>query len=244
MITTNPNAVKALLDQMNPTQAFDLLRSMLFGSFARAMPVPLNGQVPLAAAVDPWVAAAAISLALPDDAKAAFIFRAYGRTGTATAIELTPDVAQTGAAANPAANHIGISPNGDIVFHGADAWTDVDVLYLPLKYDTIENTVSIAASAAALPQAAVGKALLLLEAELLTSSVPAAVGKKIVDGPGTAPGAGHAALDISKGVNVAFNAADAVTGTTRLKLGIYNVLDLNTLLETLAGTAPAPGFGI
>jgi hypothetical protein len=220
------------LNNVNLNQLAEALRAMGFGSFVRSMPTALNGRVPLAAAVNPYVAAAAIALTLPDDAKAAFLFRGYGRVGTAAPIELVVDAAQTGAAANPAANHVGISPSGDLVLHGADAWTLVDLLYLPAKYDVQELSLPIAASAITLPSS--GKFLkpvLLLEAEITASSIPGGIGKKIVDGAGTAPAAGHAALDTAK-LLVEFNAADTLTGTARVKWGTYNVLDLDTFLET------------
>lgn len=220
------------LNDAQPGQLADMLRAAKLGSILRALPTQLNGKVPLAAAANPYVAAASLSLQLPDDAKAAFVFRAYSRAGTGGTGEQTADVAQTGTATDPGSGHIGISPSGDLVFHGADVPTLVDVYYLPLKYDVVELTLSYATSSAAIPAAY--KALLLLEAEVLTGTAP---GEVIIDGPGTATASGHAELDAAK-THVIFNVAQAgAAGTARVKLGVYSKVDLDALLEV----APALG---
>jgi hypothetical protein len=227
-LTTSPTSLKNQLDGANPTPLADMLRAVKIGSVLRALPTELNGKAPLAVTVDPYVAAAAIALSMPDDAKAAFLFRGYGRAGTATPIELVVDAAQTGAAANPAANHVGISPNGDLVFHGADAWTSVDLLYLPGKYDVVELTLPVVGSSMAIP--ATFKAMYLFEAEVTVGVV---VGKKIIDGPATATALGHVELDAAK-ANVIFNAGDVVAGTARVKFGVYSATDVDALLEAVS----------
>jgi hypothetical protein len=208
--------------------------------------------VPAAPAANPYVAAASLSITLPDDAKAAILLRGYMRTGTAGVGELTVDVAQTGTATDPGSGHVGISPSCDLVFHGADVPTLVDIDYIPAKYDVMEFTLPFATSSVTIPSLTPstnqqvnaggppgGKvlAMYLLEAEVITGTVP---GKVIVDGPGTATASGHADLDAPK-THVIFNVAQAgAAGTARVKLGVYSVPDLDQLLEV----APALGAGV
>lgn len=228
-INISTSAGKASLDTAPAGQIADLLRAMSFGHFVRAMPARLVGLVPVAATVNPYVNASAQSVPLPDDAKAAFIFRAYGRAGSGTLAALTIDTPDpTGAAANPSAGHIAFSPNGDIVVNAGDAWTALDVLYMPEKYDVVELTLPVGSSNTTLVlPTSLPPVLFLMEAE---GTAPTDA-KLIVDAAGTpTPGAGHAALDAGK-LNVIFHGATGYT-QARVKLAVAASLDLNAFLES------------
>lgn len=223
-ININAAAGKAALDAPLPQQMADMMKSMGFGHFVRSMPIRLIGLVPGAAASNPYVAAAALPVTLPDDAKAALIHRAYARAGTGTLAALTIDTPDpTGAAAAPAAGHCAISPSGDLVFNGTDAFTSVDVLYLPEKYEVMEFILPVASNALTLPTG-FGGVLLLLEAEGLLPTDA----KLIVDAPATSVAAGHAALNAAK-TSVAFNSAAAFT-SARVKVAVQASIDLNAFL--------------
>lgn len=231
MITTSASATKAALDGINPNQLADAMRAVQIGHVMRALPIRIFGLAAAVAAANPYVAAAAQSYTLPDDAKAALISRAYARAGTGTLGPLTIDTADpTGAAAAPSAGHIAISPNGDLVFNAADAWTAVDVLYTPEKYDMVELTLPVVSNVLTLPTVVNGQALngTLLAAEI-QSTAGTAIKSMIVDAPGTAVAAAHAALALSK-LTINFNSADAVT-QARVKFAVASFVDLNLLLE-------------
>ncbi len=226
-ISTVATALKAQLDGASPGVLADMLRALKIGSMLRAMPTPRRQAAPSAAGAYPYVAAAAGCLAMPDDAKAHALFRAYARSGTGTVGALTVDAPDAYAAnANPAAGHCVVGPTGDILFNGTDAWTSVDLMYLPEKYDTFELTLPVASNTLTLPTA-LPKALLAMEIEALAGT---SVGKKIVDPPGTAVAAGHAALNAAK-LAVVFQATDAVT-SARVKFAATAAVDVDALLET------------
>lgn len=229
-ISTPAFSLKNNMDKANPNQIADAFRLLKVGSILRRLPTALRAKAPVAAGSNPYVAAAAQSIQLPDDAKAAFIFAAYARTGTGTAGPLT-----VVAPGSLGAGNIALAPSGDLLFLAADAWTNVDVLYLPEQVDTIELILPVASNAAALPtgagQQAAGGAVVLMEAESLTGT---SVRKMIVDAPGTSVSASHAALDLAK-ANVKFASADAIT-SARVKIGIVPAINLDTLLETAMGT--------
>ena len=226
-VNINPAAAKASLDQAPPQQIADLFRAMGLGHFIRAMPTPLRAVVPSAVTVNPYVAASVLCITLPDDAKAHSLFRVYARSGTAAAGPLTVDNPDTYVAnGNPATLHCTVAPTGDLIFHGADAWTSIDLLYLPEKYDVFEVTLPVVSNDILLPSGN-GEALFILEAQALVGT---SIGNKIVDPPGTAVAAGHAALDLAK-LNAVFNAADAVT-SARVKYAALATIDINSFLET------------
>jgi hypothetical protein len=237
-ITTLTTAGVAALNGANPNNISDELRAMLFGSFVRAMPIPLRNQVPLAAAADPYVLATLQAIYLPDDAKANSIFRAYGRTaGSATPGEIAPKATAGSPYTTPTTGTVGVAPNGDIVFLATDQWTNVDVLYLPEKYDVYEATaLSAASSVVTLPTAWTTQGVVfMLEAQANTGTV---TGAKIVLAPSnSAPGTtGQANLNLAK-TQVLFTVADAVT-QARIKIGLCNGTDLNAFLETAQNFMP------
>ena len=228
-ISTNATAGVAALNAANPNQLADALRAMGFGSFVRSMPVQrrsvaLDG----AAATNPYVVAAAQSITLPDDAKVGYLLAAYARAGTGTKGVLTVDhqTPEASGDAQPAAGHVDVAASGDLIFHAADAWTKVDLLYIPAKYDTKELTLPVVTNALTLPTQ-LGDAVALLEVEALVGT---SVGKKIIDVVGTAVAAGHAAFSLDK-LTVNFQATDAVT-SARVKFGVKPALDLEKFLES------------
>jgi len=277
MINVNPAAGVAALNGANPNQLAEVLRAIALGDVVRALPIPLNGFVldgsvaggAGVAATNPYVLAAAESITLPDDAKCGWLFGAYARAGTGTKAQLTVDnnVPEKFSGSEPAAGHVAVAPSGDLLFNHVDAWTSVDVLYMPMKYAVMELSLPVASSVLTLPlpqnrqppqfaqtaqpsanfqstpppaytapggalQAA-GNVMIVMEVEALVGTV---TGKKIIDVIGTAPAAGHAALQLTK-LTVDFQATDAVT-SARVKFGTYHVVDLNTVLETAAPFYP------
>lgn len=225
-ISTVATALKAALNLMTPAQMADMLRSMQFGNMVRALPTYLFKQAVSIAAANPYIVATAQSITLPDDAKGLVILYAIGRAGAGTLG--TPLIVDTTAGTAPAAGHIKLSPTGDILLNAADAFTSIDILYVPQKYDTQEFTLPVTTNVLTLP-APLGAAAALLEVEGLVGT---AAGKKIVDMPGTAPAAGHAALN-ALGTTVAFQATDAIT-SARVKYGTIPATDINALLETVS----------
>lgn len=225
-ITTVANSLKAALDGATPATLPDLLRTIKFGSVLRALPTYLFKQVPPAAATNPYVVAAGQSITLPDDAKAIAPLFAFPRTGTGTVdVQLVNDIM---AATEPSAGHIKISPTGDILLNHTDAWTSIDVVYLPAKYDVYEFTLPCVASLLTWPSTA-GAGVLLMEAEALTGTV---TGKKIVDLPGTSSATGHASFNAAM-TAVQFNNGTDVVTSARVKIGVVPSTDVNALLEAL-----------
>ena len=239
MINITPSAGVGALNGANANQVADALRLMGFGSFVRAMPIPLRNLDPNTAAANPYAPSASYqSIQLPDDAKASQVLRAYARTGTGTVGELAPQATAGSPYAVPSATaEIGVSPSGDLIFHAADAYTSVDVLYLPEKYDVVEVTLSVASSILTIPtalSAAPRGVVFLLEARALVGTT---VGTEFIQVPSnSAPSTGQACLNLAK-TEVLFATADAVT-QARVKLGVANALDLNAFLETAQALFP------
>lgn len=226
-INLTPNSNKSILNAALMGMLNSVLQTLKIGDMLRALPTYRRGVAPVAAAANPYVLAAAQCVTLPDDAKAASITKAYARAGTGTKGPLTIDGSgDSFSGSEPAAGHIAIAPNGDILVNHTDAWTSIDFVYVPEKYDIIEQTMNVASNAIALPTTQ-GKALFLLEVEVTAGT---ATGKKIVDVPGTSSAAGHASLDLAK-ANVTFNAADGAT-MARVKWGVYSAADVDALLNT------------
>jgi hypothetical protein len=243
-ITTLSTAGVAALNGANANQIADELRAMAFGSFMRSMPIPLRNQVPAALAANPYVLATLQPITLPDDAKANTILRAYGRAaGSATPGDITLKTA-IGAASQfttPTGGTIAVAPSGDIVLLGTDLWTNVDVLYLPEKYDVVELILPVTTSIMTLPVsltslvAPLGQGVvLMMEAEALVGTV---TGKCIIQAPGAAPATTKwANLNTAKS-QVLFVVADAVT-QARVKLGVSSAIDQNAFMEAAQNYFP------
>lgn len=231
-ITTLANSLKNVLNQANPNALADAFRVLGVGSFVRALPTTLRLKNMATAPANPYVGATLQALTLPDDAKANSIFRAFARTGTATATELAAQAYGT----TPGTGQIAVAPNGDIVTLAADAWTNVDVVYLPEKCDAIELTLPVVpgTGVCALPAAVTALGVVaMFEAEALAGTL---TGKKIILVPGSAaPATTLAKLDLAHS-QAKFAVADAVT-SCRVKLGIASSIDVDALL-----TAVSPGI--
>jgi len=236
-ISTNATAGVAALNGMNANQVADALRAMGFGSFVRAMPVPLRAQNPNAAAANPYVQASTLqTITLPDDAKANSIIRAYARAGTAAAGELGPKATAGAPYTTPTTTTIGVSPSGDLVFLATDAYTNVDILYTPEKYDLYEITLPVASNAASFPATFTTPGVIFVaEVEALVGTV---VGKTRIQAPSNSnPGSsGQSNLNLAKS-QVLFNSGDAVT-SARIKFGVSNATDLNAFLEQAQALFP------
>jgi hypothetical protein len=216
-LSSSPTSLKARLDAANPNTLPSNLQTLKIGSVLAAIPTTLRKK---AAVASPYALAAELVVALPEDAKAGTIFSAYARAGTGTLGPLSVVVGAT-----PVAGQIAVAPSGDIATAVADAWTSLDVTYLPEKYDTMELTLPVVADVLVLPAPALtAGAVFMLEAE----SLAGAPGKKIVLAPGAVPAAGQAALSLDK-LTVVFAAADVVT-SARVKLAVGS-LDVQALLE-------------
>jgi hypothetical protein len=199
----------------------DLLRKFAFGDVMRALPTTIRKSataVVASAGADPVVSAQG------QDAPAAMILGGYARSGAGAAGPLAV------VAFPPAApNDVAIAPNGSIVTLLADAWTSVDVSYIPVKGDIVEVTGNVAANVLTLPANVTSAgAVMLLEAEALAAG---STGLKFVDVIGAAPAAGEAALNLAL-TQVAFAGADAVT-KARVKVLVCSAVDVNALLEAV-----------
>lgn len=146
-------------------------------------------------------------MALPEGQKATQITRAYSRAGTLTGY-LTPVAPET----VPTTGQVAVNANGDIVTAAADAVTQLEVEYIPVEGQILEDTVAVAASVATLPQSRRGQ--VLVSVSVVTGVIP---GAKTVVARGTAaPTAGNCALSVL-GTTVVFNAADVVAGTALIR---------------------------
>ena len=220
-LTSLSTSLKSVLNAALPGGLADALRTLKFGDMLRALPTTLRKKAP---AVNAYNLATVQCIALPEDAKASTIYRAYGRVGGVTAGELTI----TAANATPTTGQIAITPNGDIAFVGTDAWTSVDVVYQPSKYDVVELVLPVVpgTGVCALPST-LSSPVMLMEAESLAGTL---TGKMIVLAPSaTATATTKAALNLAKS-SVWFAIADGVT-SARVKLGVCSATDADALLE-------------
>lgn len=226
MLKQNPTALKLAINRANLQSLGPEFQVIALGNVLRALPTYLYGQAPVS--TDSYVSASSAAIVLPDDAKALYsgnggIISAYARAGSGTAGPLTID-ASSGTA--PASGHCSVAPNGDLQFNlGTDAWTSVDVVYVPQKLDIYEETLPVVSNLLTLPTS-FGNAVLLLEAE---SKVGTLVAKMKIQLPAASVTTGQSSLNLAKtGVN--FASADAVT-SARVKFGVVPAIDLNALLE-------------
>jgi hypothetical protein len=250
-ININSLALAKALNDTQPAQLSDMLRTIGLGSFLRRASATLRRQNPnlqAAGVASAYDLATLQTLVLPDDAKAKSISRAFGRVNgnSITLGELTV----AGVAATPTTGQIGVSPAGNIVFLGTDLWSDVDVDYTPADQDVVELTLPVVSSVLTIPSQYAGTAgsgspatgvanvsnnvagavgvNMLMEVESLVGTV---TGKFIVVAPSaSAPGTTkEACLSGTKGT-VLFKSSDAVT-SARVKLGVFRAIDMNALLE-------------
>lgn len=207
------------------------LQLIAFGAVVRSLRTFLRGKA-VDAVINPYVLATAVnSLTLPESAKCHTIKSVYARVGTGTKGPLVIDQnLYTAVNTAPAAGHCSVSPNGDLLFAAADAWTKLDICYEPEKYDVVELTlpVSGAAGIASIPAQYIARGVLfLMEAESLTGGL---VAKMMVQLPVDAlPATTFADLNLAK-TEVHFAAADAVT-SCRVKFAVASLVDVDSVLE-------------
>ncbi len=220
-IDTLDNSLKVRLNDADPASLASGLQTLRFGNMLRALPTYLRKQTAVASSYE---LSTLKGIVLPDDAKANSIFRAFARVGTGTPAELTVKLYGV----TPSTGEIAVSPNGNIVTLGSEAWTNFDVLYLPEKQAVIELTLAVTSNAATIPAAYVTRGVVsLLEVESLVGTV---TGKLVSLVPsGSAATTGTARLDLAH-ATVKFYSGDAVT-SARIKFGVSSLTDVNALLE-------------
>jgi len=220
-IAEKDTSLKNQLNLTDPNTLADMFRELGLGDMLRALPTTLRKKVP---AADAGVLGTLQAVVLAEDAKAHSIFRAYARTATAGAGELTVAAPN----ATPTTGQIAVAPNGDIVVLAADAILDLDVVYLPEKYDTIELTLPVASNSMALPAWVTARGVVALLEAVATAGT--ATGKKIILAPSAAAAAaGQARLVVAKS-SVTFNNTDAVTAAT-VKLAVASAINVDALLS-------------
>lgn len=209
---SNPNQ---LADYTSYIKLGNILRQQVAHSISKAAP-----------AVNDYNLSTVQCITLPEDAKAAVILRASVRAG-GTAGEYTA----VGMGTTPSTTNFAVTPNGDIGFLGSDAVTDVDVVYIPQRYDIVELTLPAPAGVVTIPTVFTTAGVkFLIEAEAITATNK---GKKIILVPGTTPATTKACLNVAK-TQVLFNSAtDAVT-VARVKLAYVGGFDIHTALSAAA----------
>lgn len=212
-------------NRANPNTTPDALRAVKFGDVLAALPVQLRQSETEASA---GVAASAL-VASAQQEPAALVLSAYARAGAGTVGALAV------AAYPPAAGEVAVAPNGAVVAEATDAWTSLDVLYIPDKGEVVERVVSVdpGTGIATMPPDVTARGI----ARLLGANVQAGgfTGECEVIAPGASPAAaGQANLSDSLAV-AQFRIADAVTSAVLRLL----LVSENELTAQLAGTDPA-----
>ena len=128
------------INRSDPNVAHDINRVLRFGNVLTGLRRAIRGQVPVA-----------LTIVLPNLAKAERVLSAYSRAGGTTgplAVSATP--------LTPGAGEVGWTPTGDILFNVADGITSVDVEYEPVVnveevtltgYPVVADTLTLPASA-------------------------------------------------------------------------------------------------
>lgn len=219
------------LDRSHPTGLPDHLRVLHFGRvLAGHLPQQLSAKDPAASSYE---VATLERVGLPDYAKAAYIERAIART---SGNSVTGELSVQAYGATPSTGQVAVSPSGDVVVLAADQITSLDVYYRPVCGDVVELTLAVATGVLTLPSSVSGKALLLLEAEVMTVSSGSNTGKKIILVPASGVVATtKAALAIDR-TKVYFNDATDHAATARVKLLVTPALDLAAALASSPAT--------
>lgn len=213
------DTIKQSLDRANPNTLADILRALKFGNVMRWQPTAVARSSSAASAS---VAAAAFTLSdQAEDARAVAVLGAYARAGAGALGALAV------AAFPPAAGRVAVAPNGSIALNAVDAYTDLDVHYVPAQGEVVELDGNVTANVFTLPvNVTTPGVILAIEVEALTGG---ATGQKVVLIPGAgAPAAGECRLNLAK-TTVTFAVADAVT-TARARLLVVPSVDVNELL--------------
>lgn len=180
-----------------------------------------------ALALIPAFAAGAVAsdiLVLPENAKAAQVLRCWAAGPDAYLLPVAQE-------STPGAGEVAVAPNGDLIFAAADSVTAAEVVYVAMEGEVFEETLPVAASALEFPQGRT--ASVLLECEVITGVVP---GTETVIARAGTPAATEAALT-ADGSGVAFNVADVIAGTARVKYIAQPSSAAPSLATRLASTA-------
>lgn len=220
------NSLASALNRANVGQMADGFRALKLGSLLTlCMTAWAFGAVPTVGLTGKPVTVDTIQL--PNDAKAQVIKYAYARAGTGTKGPLTVVAYGT----IPSAGEIAVSPDGDIVTAAADAWTLVDVAYIPLYGELVEDLeLDVSSNAATFPTRYADKVLSVVSATALEGT---STGRKYVDLPGAALAAGECALALNKNT-LNFKNTDAVT-SCKVSFLVYPSVNAH---ETLLAESP------
>lgn len=217
-------SLKQTLNRSDLNTLADALRKLGFGDILRALPVQIrrSGTTPsVAYSGASTIDAQAADAPAQAEGDVVELVVAYARAGAGTPGLLA---ATTGV---PAAGEVSVAPNGQILTNATDAWTDVDVFYLPTAGEVVEVTASVSGDSLALPSSVLDRgAVLLLSAESLAGTL---TGVLTPVAAGSAPATTQAALSAAKDT-VEFNNADAVT-SARVSLLVGSAVDVNAELE-------------
>ncbi len=153
------------IDRADPNSLPDALRAVGLGSVLMSQsPQTVYDAVP---ALSPSQIATLGCVALPNEAKAASILRAYCATGAGTKGEQTIDAYGT----TPADGEVAVAPNGDIVCLTPANNTLLTCTYVPMRGDVVQLVDQpVVTNALLLPTAYANKVLLLLSVDATTGT--------------------------------------------------------------------------
>lgn len=210
--------LKGSLNDAHPNNLPDCLRALGLGDVISCTPrVVMNA--PVNAAND--------RVELPEGAKAVAVLKAHDITNGAGMIP-EPLMGTV-----PAAGEIAVAPNGDLVCAAADNVAALDACYVSPDADVVEFTeVPVIAGVATLPNSR--RAWILLEVEITAGLDLRTINGVAIEARGAAPADNGAALN-NAGTGVAFNAADVVNGTCRIRALCARTQNLTTKLALTTG---------
>jgi hypothetical protein len=268
--TSNVESVREALNRLDVSAIADAFRGVALGDVLRGLPVYLRGVAPNNSGTPQNVSTEGV-VQLPEDAKAAFIFRCTVKASGVADGEFTIEPYGT----TPATTEVAVAPNGDIVFLASDAVTSADIIYLPQKGDVLGNnqysklgvtslTLSVLSTGQALlPAPYAGLAVLLMQANVTAAGTGGVTGQKQILVPASAAtAAGTAALskdgksiwlnhttDLPTQVVVDVLVASGLVSTAQLPnggqvspAGVAVTTDINAILEA-ANNGQPPNAG-
>jgi hypothetical protein len=223
------------INRCNPNSLADYARLIGLGDVLLGSLPIMRGRFSFAAAgADAGQVATLDVMKLDMGAKAATILRAWARTGGA--LSATGELAVQAFGATPATTQIAVAPNGDIVALTADALTDVDVLYIPIKCQAVTLTdlpVVPGTGVAVLPQWVKDRGVVYLDSFNATAGTVTGKKRVLVNGA-VNPATPQCRLSVDR-TQVNCTVADAVTKAT-ITLAILPPKDIyNQLLGNTPG---------
>lgn len=226
-LTKDGSTLRERLNTAQPNTLADKLGLIALGNVLMALIAYVFSKVPVQGGTTNYNLATVQIVPLPDFAKAMKIERCYVRAGTVNG-EFTP----VAFGVTPATTQCAVTPNGDIAFLNADAVTEVDITYIPMKADIYEATLPVDTGVLTLPTQ-YGKVISLLEAEVITGTT---LGGKIILVPAAGlPATTQARLNVAK-TTVQFNNATDAPLTARVKFAVAPAIDLQSKLNSAAAT--------